>query len=111
MKNKISDGGHFRFTGAAKVAGDGVVQGSRFGVLQETVASTETGVAVTHGVFELAKLSTDVVTAGAKLYWDNTNFRLTLTASTHVFAGWAYEAAGNGVALCKVELAGGDHDT
>jgi predicted RecA/RadA family phage recombinase len=44
-------------------------------------------------VWEIAKLSTDVVTQGALLYWDAGNSRLTTTASSHKLAGYAWAAA------------------
>jgi predicted RecA/RadA family phage recombinase len=47
-----------------------------------------------------------VVTQGAALYWDNTNSRLTTTASGNTYAGYAFAAAGNGVTTVNIKLNG-----
>jgi predicted RecA/RadA family phage recombinase len=39
------------------------------------------------GVFNLPKLSTDVVAEGAALYWDVTNKRMTVTATNNTLIG------------------------
>ena len=67
--------------------------GNRIGVLLTDLANGEVGAAQVTGVWELTKLSTDVVTQGALLYWDAGNSRLTTTASTHKQAGYAWAAA------------------
>jgi len=51
-----------------------------------------------------AKLTTDLVTEGLKLYFDAGNDRLTTTASTHKLAGLAAAAAATTVATCRVHL-------
>ena len=85
-------------------AGAVVVIGARVGVLLADIASGATGALAVKGVFELAKLSTDVVAQGDLLYWDAGNSRLTTTASTHKTAGYAAKASGNGVTTCEVNL-------
>ena len=59
---------------------------------------------VYEGVIEYAKLSTDVVTFGATLYWDNGNSRFTLTTTSNTKAGIAVAAAGNGVTTVLIHL-------
>lgn len=56
------------------------------------------------GVVTLNKLATDVVAQGDSLYWDDTNKRLTVTATANLFVGHATAAAGNGVATVPVRL-------
>jgi len=107
VKNFIGPGGEFKFTGTAKASGKLIVQGDRVGMVVNTVASTETGVAKTWGQYTYAKLSTDVVTAGASLWFDAGNDRLTLTSTSNKFAGYALEDAGNGVTSVAFELMGG----
>jgi len=58
------------------------------------------------GVWELPKLSTDVVTQGATLYWDAANTRLTVTAGSLKVAGAAVTAAGSGATSVRVKLRG-----
>jgi len=79
--------------GSALSSGAVVLIGNRIGVLLTDLASGEVGAAQVTGVWELAKLSTDVVTQGALLYWDAGNSRLTTTASSHKLAGYAWAAA------------------
>jgi predicted RecA/RadA family phage recombinase len=63
------------------------------------------------GVFVLPKLTTDVVTVGAVLYWDDGNSHVTLVASTHKRIGFAHSAAGNGVLIVEVLLTGEASDS
>lgn len=92
--------------GSALAAGAVVVIGVRVGVLLAALASGETGSLQVTGVFNIAKLSTDVVAQGALLYWDATNSRLTTTAAGNTLAGYAANAAGNGVATVNIVLNG-----
>lgn len=77
------------------VSGAGVQVGKLFGIGATTFASGARGEIHRTGVFRLNKLATDVVAEGVSLYWDNTNKRLTVTASTHLLVGNALEAVGN----------------
>lgn len=90
-------------------SGAGVLIGSLFGIALQTAAATEPFVLQTEGVFVVNKLGTDVVTVGQLLYWDNTNSRLTTTASTHKLVGCAYAAAGSGVTTVQIRLNGTAH--
>ena len=72
----------------------------------EPVSQAPAGVLHVTGVWSAAKLSTDVVTQGAALYWDNTNSRFTLTSAGNTLAGWAFAAAGNGVTTVQIKLLG-----
>lgn len=105
--NFIQPGEVIDFTAAAALAsGAGVLIGKRLGVALGAVANGAQGVAQVTGVFSLPKLSTDVVTQGAELYWDDTNKRLTLTATANTLAGYAWAAAGNGETTVKIKLNG-----
>lgn len=107
MKNKIQEGNILSLAAPYdRTSGQGALIGSIFGVAVADVLSGATGQFAVAGVFEINKLSTDVVTAGAKIYWDNTNYRCTVTASDNTLIGAAIEAAGNGVATVKVRLNG-----
>lgn len=105
MKNAVHMGHTIAHTPTAAVAAGGVaVIGARIGIAINDVAANVEGVFSLEGVYTLAKLSTDVVTRGAVLYWDAGNSRLTLTASTHVVAGFAHSAAGSGVSTVDVKI-------
>jgi predicted RecA/RadA family phage recombinase len=87
-------------------AGAVVVVGDRIGVALTDMVSGQMGALQMSGVFELPALASDDIVPGAQLYWDAGNTRLTLTASTHKKAGYAFAAAGVGVATCRVKLNG-----
>lgn len=82
------------YTAGANIAsGQVVLMGARIGVALKAIANGETGPVQVTGVFNIAKLSTDNMAQGALLYWDNTNSRLTTTASGNTLAGFAAAAA------------------
>lgn len=107
MNNAVSAGCTFNVTlTAATTSGTGLLIGSILGV---AVTSGAIGDVVAHkveGVFTLPKLTADVVAQGAKLYWDNTNKRLTTTASTHAEAGVAFAAATGTDTTVQIKLKG-----
>lgn len=106
MTNKyIQPGEVWDYTAGADIAsGDVVVMGDVVGVALAAIANGATGPVQVSGVFELAKLSTDVAAIGDPLYWDAGNSRLTVTASTHKLAGYAAQASGSGTATARVKL-------
>lgn len=108
MNNYIQAGDNLTVTApAAKSAGDGVKVGQIFGVAVCDAASGASVEIARKGVYTLPKLSTDVITAGDLLYWDNTNSRLTKTSAVGLLlVGVAAEAAGNGVATIAALLDG-----
>lgn len=89
---------------AAILSGAGILIGVRVGVAQTSGAAGDTVACAVRGVYELPKLSTDVVAQGALLYWDNTNKRLTVTATANTLAGYAFAAAGAGAATVQISL-------
>ena len=105
MKNYIQDGKTISFTPTAAVAsGEAVLLGMLLVVAIGAIAANTAGEGVTEGVFELPKKSTDVVTQGADLYWDDTAKNLTITASTNKFVGKAWAAAANPSATVWVKI-------
>ena len=109
MKNYIQEGNLLDVTPGADVAsGAGYLIGSGttgiLGVAVANIAPGAVGAVRVRGVVELPKLSTDVVGVGAALYWDDTNKRLTLTATNNSFAGHAVVAAGDAITLVQVLL-------
>lgn len=98
MKNFIADGNHMEHTPtAAIISGAMVLAGTKVGVALADIPVNTPGVLRVTGVFNYTKNTADVVAQGAALYWDNTNKRLTTTASGNTYAGYAFAAA-NGTA-------------
>lgn len=91
-------------SGATISSGTAFLIGLWLAVALADIANNATGSAAIEGVFTVPKLSTDVVAIGVALYWDNTNKRLTTTASGNTLAGKAVAAAGSGVATVKIKL-------
>lgn len=89
---------------AAIVSGQVLLIGVRIGVALAAIASGATGAVRMLGIFTIAKLTTDVVAVGVALYWDNTNSRLTTTATANTLAGFATAAAGNGVTTVEISI-------
>ncbi|MCX6626018.1 MAG: DUF2190 family protein [Candidatus Solibacter sp.] len=91
-------------------SGDLVVVGSLIGVAAFDALSGADVEVDTVGVFTLPKTTTDVVTQGAKLYWDSGTSKLTVTAGTtsRHLVGLATAGAGNGATVvnCRLMLTG-----
>ena len=107
MKNYIYEGETLEFansSGSTITSGSGVLVGTKVGVAATDIANSTTGILDMEGVYEVNKLSTDVVAQGAALYWDDTNKRLTVTASGNTYAGYAQAAAGNGATTVLIKL-------
>lgn len=106
MRNFVENGKviHVVIAGAAVVSGQMVKIGALMGVATTDGAIGDTVAFSVQGVYNVPKLGTDVVAQGALLYWDDTNKRLTTTASGNTLVGEAWKAAGNGVANVDVRL-------
>jgi len=74
-------------------AGQGVLVGALFGVAASEGAQNAIIEAQTTGVFDIAKEPALAITAGARVFWDNTNRRLTTTATGNFCVGIATQAA------------------
>jgi predicted RecA/RadA family phage recombinase len=90
------------------VSGQGYVHGGLVVVAEETVPEGLPYEGNLEGVFEMTKVTTDVMTTlGARIHWDNTNKRWSTTATAGFFqAGTVVKAAGNGVTTVHVRLDG-----
>lgn len=107
MINYIQPGETETFTAPAAVAsGGGVLVGAVFGVATNAAAAGAPVEIKRRGIFSMPALSTDTITAGAKLYWDNANARLTTTASGNTLVGAAVAAKASGVATVSALLDG-----
>lgn len=107
MKNLVQRGDVVTVAAPYAVAsGGGVLVGSLFGVATADAANGAALEIVPKGVFDLTALSTDAAAAGAKIYWDNTNKRLTTTATSNTLVGCLTQAKANGEATARVLLDG-----
>lgn len=97
MKNLIQDGEVMPLTAPYAVAsGDGFLVGSLFAVAETAAGNGEAVQGRRRGVFTLAKATGEAWTVGAKVYWDNTNKRLTTTASGNTLVGVASAVQASG---------------
>lgn len=110
MKNFIQAGNAITAAAPyARNAGDGaLLGGSLFGVAVDTLASGATGVFWTEGVFELTKLSgtAETFTLGKRIFWDDTNKRLTVVSTANVAVGVVTEAAATDAVVGRIKLVG-----
>ena len=107
MKNFIQDGETITVTAPADVAsGAVVIVGSIVGIAAFTALSGAEVEVQTEGIFELTKVTTDVVAVGDKLYFDPSLAKLTKTAGTgsKPLVGYAVSAAANGVTIVRVSV-------
>ena len=74
-------------------AGQGVLVGALFGVAATDGAQNVTIEAQTQGVFDITKEPALAITAGTRVFWDNTNRRITTTATGNFQVGIATQAA------------------
>ena len=78
--------------------------GSLFGVAVTTAAQNASVEAATVGVYDLTKQPALAITAGARVFWDDTNRRITTTATSNHCVGRALAAAAGGDATVRVLL-------
>ncbi|HXD35438.1 MAG TPA: capsid cement protein [Rhodanobacter sp.] len=110
-RNYVNPGEHITFTAAADVAsGAGLAIGSMLAVALGAVATGAEGTAAIEGVWELPKLGTAVITAGAPLIWDvSAGQFIVASAATGdlLTCAVAVEAAGNGTTTVRAKLTPG----
>jgi predicted RecA/RadA family phage recombinase len=97
MKNYVQPGDVISAAAPYQVnsGGGALLGGSLFGIAVDTVASGATGVFATEGVFDVTKATTagEAYTLGQRLFWDNTNKRITSTSTGNVAVGLAIVAS------------------
>ena len=110
MRNFVQEGDALSLLAPyALAAGDGALVGSLFVVAKTAAANGAAFEGVPEGVFTLTKethASTQAWTPGLKLYWDNTNKRVTITATSNTLIGCAIAAVASTVATGNVYLDG-----
>ena len=77
----------------AVTSGQGVLIGALFGIAAYDAAISTTVEIQTEGVFDVTKEPSLAISAGARVFWDNTNRRITTTATGNYQVGIATLAA------------------
>ena len=111
MKNFVQEGDVITVTAAANLtSGTPFILGAMLAIPVTDIASGADGAAAVEGVFELPKLSTAVIAAGAALTWDVSAGQI-IIASAAVgdleSCAVAIAAAGNGTATVLAKLTPG----
>lgn len=88
-------------------SGQGVLVGAIFGVATTDGLSGATIECAIDGVIDITKEPSLVITQGARLFWDNTNRRLTTTATGNFHVGFAAAAAAGADTTVRTLLARG----
>ncbi len=92
--------------GSTVAAGDVVVQGELVGVAKTPIAANALGSLAVDGVFDFAKATGGgtAITAGANVYWDDTNNVATTTATGNKLIGKCVKAAADADATVRVRM-------
>ena len=97
MKNYVQPGNTITLTAPyAVTSGDGLLVGSIFGIASGDAALNDPVEAALVGVFDITKVGSQAWTVGAKVYWDDTNKRITSVATSNTLIGVATEAVAGG---------------
>ena len=101
----IHEGTVVDFTPVVDVAaGSVVVQGDLVGITKRDVKADSLGGIAVEGVFDIAKVSADVISAGAKVYWKADDEVVVTTELGNKLVGKAVATAGAGTATVRVLL-------
>ena len=77
-------------SGSGKIDANTImVFGKRVGVIGGDIDPGQLGSLIVKGVFKLPKAASTAITAGALVYWDDTNAVITTTSSGNTPAGYA----------------------
>src|SRR3712207_3274674 len=96
MRNFIQPGDSLPFAvpyAGGVASGEGMLVGALLGVAALDGAKTATVECETKGVFDLAREPALAIAAGARVFWDNANRRVTTTATGNFQVGLATQAA------------------
>ncbi len=103
----VHDGASIDYTpGSAVAAGDVIVQGELVGVARTPLAANTLGSLAVAGVFDFAKATGGgtAISAGANVYWDDTNNVATTTATGNKLIGKVVKAAADADATVRVRM-------
>lgn len=97
MKNYVQDANRIQVAApAALTSGDGALVGALFGVAITDAESGADVVLQTTGVVTLTKAPSQAWTVGVRVYWDDTNKRVTSASSGNTLIGVATAAVAGG---------------
>ncbi|MBP7747010.1 MAG: DUF2190 family protein [Phycisphaerae bacterium] len=103
----VHEGASIDYTpGSAVAAGDVIVQGELIGVARTPIAAGVLGSLAVDGVLDFAKATGGgtAISAGANVYWDDTNNVATTTAAGNKLIGKCVKAAADGDATVRVRM-------
>ncbi len=89
-----------------RTSGQGVLVGALFGVVAVDALTGASAEVAVNGVFDITKEAPLVIAVGARVFWDNTNKRVTTTATGNVAIGHAVVAAASADTTARVRLSG-----
>lgn len=89
-----------------RTSGQGVQVGALFGVCSGDALSGAPQTVVLKGIFDITKEPSLAISQGARVFWDNTNRRVTTTATSNVAIGHCVVAALAADTTVRVRLAG-----
>lgn len=105
MKNFVQDGDVLDLPAPYNVtSGQGALIGALFVVAVTDALAGVTTTWNSEGVHELTALNTDTATFGAKAYWDDTNRRITTTATGNSLVGAFVAAKTNGQTTALIRM-------
>ena len=106
MQGFIQDGATLEVTAPAAVtSGVGVLVGTNlFGVALGDAASGALVRIRTEGVVDIAKNTSLAISAGDRVYWNNSAKEVNKTATSNVCVGVAVRAAGSSDATARIKL-------
>lgn len=89
-------------------SGLGMKVGALFGVTCDAIANGEAGQVQTEGVHALTKIGSQAWSVGDRIFWDDSNKRLTSVATDGMFVGVCTTAVGSGAGETtgEIKLAG-----
>lgn len=107
MKNFLQNGNTLTLIAAVAIlGGQGFQTGALFAVASSDAAAGAEVEGNTTGVYRLAAVPADVMTTGAKVYWDNTAKLVTTTVATNILIGCAVAAKAGAATTADVRLNG-----
>lgn len=107
MTNYIQNGDTLTLTAPYdRTSGQAMKVGSIIAIATATALSGASVEAITTGVVEVAKVSAQAWTVGARIYWDDTAKLFTTTSTDNTLAGVATAVAANPTGTGRVRLNG-----
>lgn len=88
----------------ALTSGQGALVGALFGVAQNDAANGASVVLDTSGVYDVTKEPSLAISQGARVFWDNTNRRITTTTTSNFCVGIAWAAALAADATVRIKM-------